>query len=214
MKKSIIVLFIAFISISAFGQSQGSLVVGGAFSLTMSKDKTEQGSTTTDGVSRTQFEFTPDLEYFLSESLSAGVGIGYTFAKVKTNNNNDQIVKSGMFSLAPYLKKYFTVGDRAAFFGKAQLSFGFGKQTIEQKVGGVTVSDETKLRDFSLGIIPGFKFKVSEKIALEAGIGFVGFQQNVGKKDNGSGEVKDITNTFKFDFVPNHLELGIRYTLK
>ncbi|HEX3010358.1 MAG TPA: outer membrane beta-barrel protein [Bacteroidales bacterium] len=214
MKKSIIVLFIAFISINAFSQSQGSLVVGGAFSLTMEKNKTEQGSNTTDGTSYTNFKFTPDLEYFLSESLSAGAGIGYSLEKTNWNNSNDHVEKTGMFYLAPYLKKYFAVGDRAAFFGKAQLLFGFGKETDEQKVGGVTVSTDTKLRNFSIGITPGFKYDISNKVALEAEVGFVGFNQEVRKWDSGNDEVKQIKNTFEFSFVPNYFGLGIRYTLK
>ncbi len=216
MKRIVILMLIAVGPLKVFSQiSSGSLVVGGAFSLSLSKDKTEEGSNTEDGPSRTNFSLIPDVEYFLADNLSVGIGIGYTLNKSKTENSiSETISKNGMFTISPYLKKYFSLGDRAYFYGQAQASLGFGKTTIETKSGSTTVTTERNSSMFSIGVIPGFRYDISDKVGLEAGIGFLGFTQDVDKSKNGNTNRRDITNTFSFRFVPNSLSLGIRYTIK
>ncbi len=216
MKRIAILLLIALGPIKAFSQiSSGSLVVGGAFSLSLSKDKTEEGSNTEDGPFRTYFSLTPDVEYFLADNLSAGIGIGYALNKSKTENSTSEVIsKNGMFTISPYLKKYFSLGDRAYFYGQALASIGFGKVTNETKFSSSTITTERNSSMFSIGVVPGFRYDISDKVGLEAGIGFLGFTQDVEKSKNGNTEVRDITNTFSFRFVPNSLSLGIRYTIK
>lgn len=216
MKRIVILMFIALGPLKAFSQiSSGSLVVGGAFSLSLSKDKTEQGSNTDEGPSRTYFSIIPDVEYFLADNLSAGMGIGYTLNRSKTENSNSEVItKDGMFTISPYLKKYFSLGDRAYFYGQALASFGFGKETIETKFSSSTLTTERNSSIISIGIVPGFRYDISDKVGLEAGIGFLGFIHDVDKSKNGNTDRRDITNTFSFRFVPNSLSLGIRYTIK
>lgn len=215
MKRNIIILLLAAIfPLKAFNQiSQGSIVVGGSLSLSVSNEKTEQDGDTEDGPTTTHFSLIPDFEYFLADNLSVGLGIGYSLDRSKSEGaNTETIYKDGTFLVNPYIKKYFSLGDRAYFYGQAILGLGFGKETNEVKAGTITTSVEENYNTFSLGIVPGFKFDVTEKIGLEAGIGYVGYVNHTYKSGSGNNEEKEITNTFQFNFIPNSLTLGIRYT--
>lgn len=144
MKKMIIVLLVAIVPAKAYNQiSQGSVIVGGEFSLELSKNKTEQDNNTDDGPTRTNFRIMPDVEYFLAENLSTGLGLGYTLSKTTTEATNSETTrKNGTFVIMPYLKKYFTLGERAYFYGQALAAFGFGDETTEVRAGSVTTSIE------------------------------------------------------------------------
>lgn len=215
MKKVVIYVIMCIIPAKAFNQiSQGSFVTGGEFSYQVTSNKTEQGNNTTDGPTRTKFSLIPNIEYFVADNLSAGIGIGYAMTKSLTKGQNSQTtIKNGTFIVSPYVKKYFNIGDQAYFFGQAILNLGFGKETSEFKSGTVTTKNEENSNSFGIGIVPGFRYDVSEKIGLEAGIGFIGFTQHVDKSGSGTNERRDISNTFQFSIVPNTLTLGIRYRL-
>jgi hypothetical protein len=216
MKRIVFIILILVAPLKAFSQiSSGSVIVGGEFSLSLSKDKSEQGGNTDDGPARTYFSIIPNVEYFLADNLSAGIGIGYKLNRSKSENSTTEIIsKDGLFTIAPYLKKYFSLGDKAYFYGQAIASFGFGKETTETKSSSMTISVEENSSNFSIGIVPGFRYDISDKVGLEAGVGFFGFSQDVDKSKNGNNERRDITNTFSFRLVPNALSLGIRYTIK
>lgn len=215
MKRIVILMLVAMASFKGFSQiSQGSVVVGGEFSISASKEKREQNGNTDEGPSRTYFSIIPNVEFFLADNLSAGIGLGYKLNRSKSESGSSEIIsKNGMITVAPYLKKYFSLGDRAYFYGQAIASFGFGKQTTETKFSSTTMSVEENTSNFSIGVVPGFRYDVSDKVALEAGVGFLGFSQDVEKSGSGNSEVRDITNSFRFSFVPNALSLGIRYTI-
>lgn len=218
MKKIAFFCSIAFlVQLNSYSQtSQGSIVVGGEISLTTSNNKTEHDNHTSDGPVRTHFSLIPDIEYFLTDNLSAGIGIGYSIDKYKNDNSvTETVQKDGLFVMTPYLKKYFPMGDRAYIFGEAQLGLGFGKEVDESTTGGVTIkTTDAKHSYVSIGIVPGFRFNVSQKVGLEAGIGFIGFSHDVHKTGSGNDETRNITNSVHFSFIPNSLTLGIRYTLK
>lgn len=215
MKRNIIILLlVAIFPLKAFNQiSQGSIVVGGSLSLSVSKEKTEQDGDTEDGPTTSHFSLIPDVEYFFADNLSFGLGIGYSMDKTKTEGANmETISKEGTFLINPYVKKYFSLGDRAYFYGQAVLGLGFGKETNEVKAGTITTSVEENFNTLSLGIVPGFRFDVTEKIGLEAAIGYVGYVSNTFKSGSGNNEEKETVSSFQLNFIPNSLTLGIRYT--
>lgn len=216
MKKMIIVLLVAIVPAKAYNQiSQGSVIVGGEFSLELSKNKTEQDNNTDDGPTRTNFRIMPDVEYFLAENLSAGLGLGYTLSKTTTEATNSETTrKNGTFVIMPYLKKYFTLGERAYFYGQALAAFGFGDETTEVRAGSVTTSIEENSNSIRVGIVPGFRYDITDRLGLEAGIGFLGFNRDVDKSGSGNNEEKEIDSTFELSFLPNSFSLGIRYTLQ
>jgi hypothetical protein len=215
MKKVFIYLLLAIVPAKAFNQiSQGSLITGGEFSYQVTSNKSEQGNNTTEGPTRTRFSLIPNIEYFLADNLSAGMGIGYEMTKSQTETPNSQTTtKNGTFLISPYVKKYFNLGDNAYFYGQAILNFGLGKETNEFKAGTITTTNEDDNSSIGIGIVPGFRYDISEKIGLEAGIGFIGFTQYMDKSGAGANERRDISKTFQFSIVPNTLTLGIRYRL-
>lgn len=215
MKKIVFLLLIVIIPLKAFNQiSQGSLIIGGEFSLSLSKDKREQNNQTSDGPTNTYFRFSPNIEYLLADNLSAGLGLGYSLNREKTETTNTETIdKNGNFEIKPYLRKYFTLGDRAFIFGEAAALFSFGKSITEYKTNAGNTSTESSGSGISIGLSPGLRYNISDKLALETKVGFVGFNHSVGKSGVGANERRDITNTFGFSISPNMLSFGIRYTL-
>lgn len=216
MKRNLVILLIiAAIPFKAFSQlSQSSIVIGGSFGFSVEKEKTKVGSNTNDGPTSSTFTILPDVEYFIGDNLSVGLGIGYNFNKsTEEDGNIETTYKTGVFYFSPYLKKYFTLGDKAYIFGKAQLGMGFGTYTTEVKMNNVTTSTDSDFSSLNIGITPGFRFDVTERIGLEAGIGFVGYTGETYKSGSGNNERKDTRNKMSFEFNPSYLTFGIRYTL-
>ncbi|NJK94750.1 MAG: porin family protein [Bacteroidales bacterium] len=180
----------------------------------LQKEKTEQGGNTDDGPVWTNFKITPEAEYFISDNFSAGLGLGYSLYKKKTESTNSETInKTKTFTISPFVKKYFALGEHAYFFGKAQADFGFGKDIDEYKSGTVTTSVEEHQSVFRIGVIPGFRYNITDKFGIEAGIGFFGFSNTVNTSGSGNNEKKDINSSFQLSVIPNSLSLGIRYTI-
>jgi len=217
MKKCIFILTITIIGnqFQSFAQlSQGSIVVGGNLSFSAGSSKTEYSNSTVDGPKTVNFSIMPNAEYFLTENFSAGIGMGYSLVKNTSKSTNTETVnKTGSFQISPFVRKYFPLGDKAFFYGQVGADFGFGKTTNESKTGNITVSSESKNQQISLGITPGFRYNVTEKIGLEAGIGFIGFNHSVNSSGSGNNKVDHISNSFQFQIAPNYLVFGIRYKL-
>jgi outer membrane protein W len=212
----VVLLIVAILPFKAFSQiSQGSIVVGGSLGLSVEKEKTKSNGNTEDGPTSSTFKILPDVEYFISDNLSIGLGIGYSFNKSTEDQGlTEYTYKTGTFYLNPYLKKYFTLGDKAYFWGQAQIGMGFGTRTTEAKTGNITTSVDNDFSSLAIGITPGFRFDVTERIGLEAGIGFIGYTGETTKSGSGNNEVKRSTNKMGFEFDPSYLTFGIRYTLK
>ncbi len=210
MKKiSVVAIILIFVGFNTFAQlSQGMISVGGSLNLTLSNHKNTQNSTTVNGPSKSQFLISPSIEYFLSDRFSLGGGLSYYTSNEKdypTDNHLSE--KASIFSITPFARMYFSMGEKVSLFGQGSIGFGFGKYTSAYKYGNTITSTESKMTNFELGVRPGFQYLVSGKLALEATFGFVGFTSN--KSNN-----KEFTDSsFQIDFSPATLALGIRFFL-
>lgn len=218
MKSKLFLIALLFVGwqASVYSQlGQGTFKVGGEFTVSSAQEKTKSNNNTSDGPTSTSFVVMPELEYFLAENFSAGLGIGYSFDKATTTSGSTEYTsKRGLFHLNPYVRKYFPLGNQVAFYGQAGLGFAAGTTKHETKVGSTTTTTETNSSSLSLGITPGIILNLSEKISIEAGLGFVGYTSDVEKSGSGNNEVKDITNRITFSVAPSYITFGLKYALK
>jgi outer membrane protein len=202
------------VSISGFCQpSQGSLSIGGTFSVDLGSTKNKVNSNTTDGPKTTYFSLIPSVEYFILDKLSAGVGIGYSLDRSKTEGNNTTTISStGTFIFNPFARYYLPLGgsDKVSLFGQGDIYLGLGNEKNKATVGNITNTDKYKHNTISFGISPGVAVYLSQKISIEATFGFIGFQH---KSDETGANDSEITNDVIFSISPSYIGFGLRYFL-
>lgn len=213
MKRFLIVLFvISLLPLTGFTQpSQGSIAIGGNFNLQFRTIKNTANNNTVEGPKYSYFNLTPSVEYFLTQNISVGLGLGYAFSKVSDipPNFNEEI-KSSMINIVPFSRIYIEMGEKVNVFGQASLGIGFGKQKDETTVGNLTTTNKTDYFEFELGIRPGFQYSLSSKLAIEATFGFIGYQSSSSEMNN----VENTDNSFQLNLSSSTLTFGIKYFLK
>jgi hypothetical protein len=179
MKKVLFpLIFICLVSTSIIAQNkQGSLAIGGTFNLDLGSEKDKNNNVTTDGPKTTGFTFIPSAEYFISDKFSAGIGIGYDSYRTKeVGVNTTTITTTGAPVIKPFARMYFSMGEKVSIFAEGSIYLEPGKSTVKTTTGNVTTS--TSNNDFTLriGITPGLSVSLSDKIALDATFGFIGYK--------------------------------------
>jgi len=118
--------------------------------------------------------------------------------------NRDNIEKS--FAFGFYLRNYITV-NQGGLFLEESMSFGFSKSEF------IDFEDNnTSSRSFSIGISPGIYYYLTEKIALEAKIGWLGYKT---KREIYSYRDYDrVFNESGVSINPQNITMGIIFTLK
>jgi hypothetical protein len=221
MKKLVLsMIIVSLVCFKSIGQhSQGSISVGGTFMLSSSKETNENNNTSTDGPKTINFKIVPSVEYFMSDKFSVGLGLGFSTQRVKRNNYpegsivyDEYVVSHPRFVLNPFARMYFPLGDRVNLFGEGFINFETGKDKYEYTDNNRTDTYKFKASDFSIGITPGIQFMVSQKIALEATFGFVGYQSSYNEWGTNSSTKN---GGFGLNLDPSSfLNFGFRYFIK
>ncbi len=216
MKKMLFTALVAVFGLtsSAYAQfSAGTIAVGGGISISSENTKYESGSTTVEGDPTTSFNLSPSVGYFLADDLEVGVQVDFTRSGQSGEdfNGDDYSEVSTIFAFGPYARKYFSLGESAAFYGEAGLGIGAGKSKYEQ---GSTTYEYNKMSIFSVGVTPGFVFRPAERIGVELSAGFFGFTSV--KSEDPEGDDEDLTtksNDFGLSLDLSNVSLGVKFYL-
>ena len=204
MKKSIffVIAMVAFLGVNA------QIHVGGSIGFSTGSSETTTDGTSVGGPSNTTIRLLPEVEYMLAENLSIGGQIGFSFNKTK-DDVNDFESSLFMFEIAPYARMYFPLSENIEFFGEGGIGFARGTQKI---TAGGTTNDGNTYTDFSLGVAPGLRYAISEKIKLELRAGYLGYMFS-SENDNGDPETVTKYNDFGLNINLSTVAFGIKYTL-
>ena len=147
--------------------------------------------------------FQPEIDYFIKDQLSIGLGIGLGTNQTKEDGTAEE--KNSSFFVAPTLRYYLPISPKFHFLGKLEVPFGTRKTTLS---GGVDVD----IKSTSLGVkaIPAFAFFPSGKISIEMSLGNLYFksEKQGDKTDNSFGfALLDQTN---YEGMPS---LGVKWHL-
>lgn len=165
MKK--LILATAFLTLGAnavnaqesYGFKQGDILLDGTLSFNTTDNKNSE-------IKTNQFNFTPQVGYFINDKFAAGV----YFELLNTKNDNysgaTNIVKTNAFNVGVFGRYYFLeLGQRFKFYGQANVGFANAKTTTEF----ASIKTEAKGSGVNVGVDLGVNYFITPKIAINFG---------------------------------------------
>lgn len=206
---SIIVLSFLITGSTVISQpSAGKLFFTGNLSVYSVKDKSKTGGTTEDNLVVTSITFLPGAGYFLNDRLAVGASLGIDVAIAKDPEpfiGEPDKYSQTMFYIGPFCR-YYLIAGQGGIFAEASVEGGFGKDKVQYEGGSV----EGSLMNLIAGISPGVYYYITEKLALEAKIGWIGYQTEIVTDEDDN---KEITSGFGIDLFPSGFAFGLTITL-
>ncbi len=174
--------------------SQGTLSLGGSVGITTNKDENDG-----EDVTRSTFEFSPSVGYFVIDHLMVGLDLSISSTKEDDGFGGDD--KQTTFGIGPFARYYVPLGEgKFMFTGEA----GFGFAAVKDKPDG---QDETKGSAVNFYVAPGFTFFPTEKWGFDLQVNLLNFSSFDPDKDNDD----DKFNSFHFGITGFTSTIGIRY---
>jgi outer membrane protein len=212
MKKKIFTIALCMLAASTMLKAQ--VFVSGSLNLSTSNSKQSLGSVSVDGDKTFEFNFMPKAGYFISDDFAIGLGFGFgtsktTSPKEITYSGEEEIYKENSWGIAPFARYYFARTGELSFFGEATIGFGGSKS--EYSTGGVSV-DGPKLSMIGVSIAPAISYNLSEKFAIEASFGSLGYSSFTSKEteqdETGDVEFKETISGIDFSLDMTSLYFG------
>jgi opacity protein-like surface antigen len=206
MKKCVLILSFLIMTIGLSAQ----VYVGGNVSFSATAEDQTVDNTTTEISRTTSFSILPEAGYFLASDLAVGGKAGVSLQRQNTNPGGDDNISSLLrFHISPYVRKYFSLGDKLYLYGEGGVNFATG--TVKNTVAGTT-SDGNTITDFSIAVAPGMEYKISDRFAVSLHLGSLGYEIS---KTTTPGNPETITKNKRFYFNAglSNLSFGLKYYL-
>ncbi|RZJ50598.1 MAG: DUF3575 domain-containing protein [Chryseobacterium sp.] len=214
MKKLLIASAVALFGLSNAQIAKGTVYLSG--SVGYSQSETNNGNTKSEN-----FNVLPTAGFFVAPNFAVGLGVGFQTQKdtsITTATNpfsttvNTFETKNPAFVVAPFARKYWTLGDKLYFFGQLAVPMQFGKTEVESTsvttTGTTTtttsVSSEAKYTSVGVTVKPGLDYFLNKNWTIEATIGEFGYN-NFKPKDG------DATNNYSFGLNLANVGIGVKY---
>ncbi|MBN1159142.1 MAG: hypothetical protein JXA61_07155 [Bacteroidales bacterium] len=188
--------------------ASGKLFLGGNISVYSMKDKSRIDATTQDNEITTMISILPGAGYFPGDRLAVGayLGVNAEITKYPEPMVGDPEKYTGLLYIVNPFLRYYLISGQGGIFAEASFKSSFGNAKIHFTGG----SFEYTVTQFSAGIIPGVYYYLTERLALEAKIGWMGFEiETLTDEDDN----KNIISSFGFDIYPSNISLGVTITL-
>ncbi len=154
--------------------TKGRVMMSGSTNMALmtGSSKVEYGGEKSDGVSNTNFEFTPQVSYFFIDNLAVGLGMEFAFADNDGTNTTSIMV-------GPTARYYFG-GEKLKPFADGSIAFGSTK------------SEDIKFSAFGTSIQGGIAYFFNDHVAFDAAMGY----QYIGMKNQDNKDLKIKNNSF------------------
>ncbi|MBB4805630.1 opacity protein-like surface antigen [Chryseobacterium defluvii] len=212
MKKLLLAGAVALFGLSNAQIAKGTVYVSGQVGYSQEENNNNNSKAES-------FRVVPTVGFFVAPNLAVGAGVGYANDKVTlTSTSAMTVAKSEVtqsaFVASPFVRKYWTLGDKLYFFGQLEVPMEFGKYkeeaTATTTVGGntttVSSSDEANYTSIGVNVKPGLDYFLNKNWTIEATIGEFGY--NTSKLDvDGAKSV----NNYKFGLNLSAVTIGVKY---
>ena len=197
----------------------GTISLGGSIgynSSTYKKEYKSGGNTSSNEETRSQFQFSPSVGYFLADNLAIGLGLGYTSTKYKVTYSGpgrtspNPLDASTTLRVGPYVQYYKMLSEQFGVLGTLGAGYqsGFAPNYSDNNPGRII---ETKTSGYYAALTPGVIFFPIPKFGLSASIGNLGYEQaNVKQSDDVDGESEKYSS-FGASFGLSQLQFGGTY---
>ncbi|WP_366136149.1 outer membrane beta-barrel protein [uncultured Maribacter sp.] len=205
-----IVLFLtAQVENENFKIEKGSKYLGGSifFNFSNSENNSSNGSVE---FNNTNMGFAPKLGYAIKDNFIVGLGITSSYSKNNIDypmlNSNESENTSTSIGVLPFIRGYKSLGSRLAIYVQAEVNYSKNWRNITSSNSPESTNDG---RSIFLGFRPGISFLISNKLALEAGIGALGYSSFKTEEENQFNENK--SDSFNFSLDTSNLLFGMAY---
>lgn len=191
--------------------------VGGNFSFGIAKNDTKDESQSSEN-ENTFISFFPNIGYAVGKNIITGLSFGYGYAKSEalfatdgtTDNFNSNDRRT--LTIAPYVRGYLPMGKKLAVYAQGELGFSNIKNKNYNQNTNLPIN-ESDSNNYFIGIRPGITYFVSKKLALESGIGFLGYSKTDSEFNSDSGTFNQTAESSSFNFSLNSSDLffGLSY---
>ncbi|MGE8552644.1 MAG: outer membrane beta-barrel protein [Chryseobacterium jejuense] len=212
MKKILLAGAVALFGLSNAQIAKGTTYISGQLGYS-------QNENNNNNVKIESFKVLPTVGYFVNTNLAVGLGVGYKNDNVKTVTTIGTTTVDGKetvsgFVVAPFVRKYWTVGEKLYIFGQLEVPMVFGQNKDESTstttVGGTTVTSSTSTKDnftsIGVNVKPGLDYFLNKNWSIEATFGEFGYNTN---KVNVDGAKR--VNDYKFGLNLSSVTFGVKY---
>jgi len=206
MKKTLTLIFVAAMSLSAFAEG----FVGGSLNIGyQGSDATKKADDYVMNSGSFTFGLSPYVGWKVSDKFAAGFGVAYnasvTSQKQKTRivdevvtTINSKDVYNG-FSVSPFVRYYFYSVKKFNFYLQGTVGLGYGNtKSTDYNVltDETTVTKGNGVLNFNINIVPAISYSLTDKIDLEMQLNVLrlGYSLNHTKDENDY-----VTNTHAFN---------------
>lgn len=167
------------------------------------------GFTAVDGDGSTDYNYkiVPEFGYVLSDKLGIGVKLGYQHLENGTGTLIGEAISANgtgdidILSINPFLRISCIKGNIGGLFVDAGAGYSHVKNEFNVLESYATIKQKANIVE--VGFRPGVALNVSDKVALTAKFGFLGWQ-------HGWGDIST-TNKYGFDFNLDQALLGVNF---
>jgi hypothetical protein len=187
MKKIIVMASLCLaLCISANAQiSKGQKMIGGE--LTFRQNNLEDPNQFSyDEIKQTSVTFTPQLSFGLGGNWIAGIGAGYSNQTTKYQSDPQELkLSADAFSVFLLARKFHPFNENIGIFGQLDIGGGFGTSKRTEVVPGSSATQKGDITLIATRLHPGFYFKVSKRLIIEANFGGLGYTSTTMKPEFG-----------------------------
>lgn len=167
---------------------------------------------TTNNTQTTSVSAAPDIGYVNASGWVVGCRFGYSNDKFKNEAGatfDEQ--NSETFTLAPYLRRLLTLGEKSKVYVQGDVQYTFG--SVDRSLSGFPVSFTTQgdVTRYGLSVGIGAQYALTEKVLLEASVGGFGYQKTSLSFSDSS--IEDDVTDLGFDLDLSTLRIGFKYVV-
>jgi len=207
MKSILLSIVCLVLAVSANSQlSKGQKMIGGELSFSHIKNI---NNSFFGEVTATVINISPQVGFGLPKNWIAGAGIGYGYGSQKNGSSVNYVrTTNNIYSIALFVRKFHPFNEKAGIYGQLDAGAGFGKAKEKQVQGNFSMIT-TKADIFNVtGLLkPGFYFKATKRIILEANFGGILYSSSRYKPQN---DIKTTISEFSVTLT-NSFGLGFEF---
>ncbi|UMB61191.1 porin family protein [Lutibacter sp. A80] len=184
----------------------GTWNFGGNISFNTSEMEIENSSFSNSERKSYTISFEPKISYAIKNNLFIGIGLGYGYSKdesITYDIDTESISTTNIWSIIPYIKKYFPVGKKLTLNLKGEFRYSSFESDYDNS------NFISSANNYFIGIRPGITYFLNNKIALDANIGSLGYWNS--KVDDNSNNTQ--SSGFELSIDTSNFYFGVSYFL-